>query len=124
MTFQEFKTQLSSDLWEAFTKYYYIYDSDYPQAVGKVKDQITTLIEGMKVMDDDISLDELDQLINDLVPFIYKSQIGNLTQDDLDYWGECFWTDLTRWASKDSHWYDREIGGIYDESVEGGLYAK
>ncbi len=78
----------------------------------------------MKVMEDDISADEVDKLINDLVPFIYKSQIDNLTQDDLDYWGECFWSDLTRWASKDNYWYDREKGGIYDESVEGGLYSK
>lgn len=32
--------------------------------------------------------------------------------------------DLTTWANNDGFWYDREKGGIYDDSEENGLYGK
>ena len=124
MTFSEFKTQLSADLWETFTETYYVYDNDDSKNIEDVKDHITNLIEGIKVVEDDISEEEVDKLIEDLVPFIYKNQLDHLDKDDLEFFGETFWCSLTSWASKDSFWYDREIGGIYDDNDEGGLYAK
>lgn len=124
MNFQEFKTQLSADLWEEFSESYYVYESDDPKAIDNVKEHITTLIEGIRVMEDSISEEEADKLINNNVSFIFKSQLDDLSQDDLGYWGELFWFDLISWANKDHYWYDREKGGVYDDNIEGGLYSK
>ena len=124
MNFTEFKKQLSADLWETFTESYYVYDSDDPRNIDKAKNQINSLIESIKVVNDDISEEEKEKLCDALIPFIYENQLDNLGQEDLEYFGETFWYDLTTWANKDGFWYDREKGGIYDDNVEGGLYSK
>ena len=124
MIFTEFKKQLFTDLWETFTESYYVYDSDDPKNIDNVKDKINSLIDSIQVVEDNLSEEELDKLIDSLIPFITKSQYENLGQEDLEYFGETFWYELTKWANKDGFWYDREKGGIYDDNVEGGLYSK
>ena len=124
MNFTEFKKQLSVDLWETFTESYYVYDSDDPKNIDKVKDQLDSLIESIQIVNDDISEEEKEKLCDKLIPFIYKSQLDNLGQEDLEYFGEIFWFDLISWANKDVFWYDRMKGGIYDDNEEGGLYSK
>ena len=124
MNFTEFKKQLSADLWETFTESYYVYDSDDPRNIDKAKNQINSLIESIKVVNDDISEEEKEKLCDALIPFIYENQLDNLGQEDLGYFGETFWYDLTTWANKDGFWYDREKGGIYDDNEAGGLYSK
>ena len=124
MNLTEFKKQLSVDLWETFTESYYVYDSDDPRNIDKVKDQLNSLIESIQVVNDDISEEEKEKLCDALIPFIYENQLDNLGQEDLDYFGEIFWFDLISWANKDGFWYDRMKGGIYDDNEEGGLYSK
>lgn len=124
MNFTEFKNQLFKDLWDEFSGYYYIYESDDSRHINRVKDKIISLIESIQVVEDILSEEELDKLSDELVPFIYKSQLEDLGQEDLEYFGETFWYDLTTWANKDGLRYDREKGGIYDDNVEGGLYSK
>ena len=124
MNFAEFKKQLSADQWETFTESYYVYDSDDPKNIDKVKDQLDSLIESIQVVNDDISEEGKEKLCDALIPFIYENQLDNLGQEDLEYFGEIFWFDLISWANKDGFWYDRMKGGIYDDNEEGGLYSK
>ncbi len=124
MNFTEFKKQLFTDLWDTFTENYYVYESDDPKKIDHVKDKINSLIDSIKVVEDNLSEEELDKLNDSCVPFIHKSQYDNLDHEDLEYFGETFWYDLTTWANKDGFWYDREKGGIYDDNDEDGLYSK
>ena len=124
MNFTQFKQQLSADLWESFTENFYIYESDAPQNIANVKKQINSLLESIQAVDDGISEEEEEKLIDELIPFIYKSQLDNLGQEDLEYFGELFWFNLSTWATRDGFWYDREKGGIYDDNDEDGLYSK
>ena len=124
MTFTEFKKQLFADLWETFTECYYVYECDDSQNIENVKNYINSLIDSIQVVEDDLSEEEIDKLIDSLVPFISKRQYDNLGQEDLEYFGETFWSDLTRWANNDRFWFDREKGGIYDDNDEDGFYSK
>lgn len=124
MNFPDFKKQLFKDLWDEFSECYYIYESDDSRHINRVKDKINSLTQSIQVVEDILSEEELDELNDALVPFIYKSQLENLGQEDLEYFGETFWFDLISWANKDGFWYDREKGGIYDDNEEGGLYSK
>ena len=124
MNFRQFKQHLSADLWESFTENFYIYDSDDPQNIANVKSQINSLLESIQVVDDDISEEEKDKLIDADIPFIFKSQHDQPGQEDLEYFGELFWFNLSTWATRDGFWYDREKGGIYDDNDEDGLYSK
>jgi hypothetical protein len=124
MIFSEFKKQLFTDLWETCTERYYVYESDDPKNIDNVQDKINSLIDSIQVVEDNLSEEELDKLMDSLVPFISKSQYDNLDQEDLEYFGETFWYELTKWANKDGFWYDREKGGIYDDNDEEGLYGK
>ena len=124
MNFSQFKQQLSADLWESFTENFYIYESDAPQNIANVKKQINSLLESIQAVDDGISEEEEEKLIDELIPFIYKSQLDNLGQEDLEYFGELIWYNLYTWAIRDRFWYDREKGGIYDDNDEDGLYSK
>jgi hypothetical protein len=124
MIFSEFKKQLFTDLWETFTESYYVYESDDSKNIDNVKNTINSLIDSIQVVEDNLSEEELDKMIDSLIPFISKSQYDNLCQEDLEYFGETFWYDLTTWANNDGFWYGREKGGIYDDSEENGLYGK
>ena len=124
MIFSEFKKQLFTDLWKTFTESYYVYESDDPKNIDNVKNKINSLIDSIQVVEDNLSEEELDKMIDSLIPFISKSQYDNLCQEDLEYFGETFWYDLTTWANNDGFWYGREKGGIYDDSEENGLYGK
>ena len=124
MDFQEFKKQLFADLWEVFNENYYVNDSDEADHIDRVKNYITSKIDAIQVVEDDITEDEEEELMDDGINFIYKMRLNDLDTEDVENFGELLWYDLTRWASKDRFWYDREKGGIYDENDEGGLYAK
>jgi hypothetical protein len=124
MIFSEFKKQLFTDLWETFTESYYVYESDDSKIIDNVKNKINSLIDSIQVVEDNLSEEELDKMIDSLIPFISKSQYDNLCQEDLEYFGETFWCYLTTWANEDSFWYDREKGSIYDDNEENGLYGK
>lgn len=103
---------------------FYVYDSDDPKNIDKVKDQLDSLIESIEIVNDDISEEEKEKSCDKLIPFIYKSQLDNLGQEDLEYFGEIFWFDLISWANKDGFWYDRMKVGIYEDNEKGGLYSK
>ena len=124
MDFQEFKKQLFADLWEVFNENYYVNDSDEAEHIDRVKNYITSKIDAIQVVDDDITEDEEEKLMDDGINFIYKMRLNDLDTEDVETFGELLWNRLTEWASKDRFWYDREKGGIYDENDEGGLYAK
>ena len=124
MDFQEFKKQLFADLWEVFNENYYVNDSDEADQIDRVKNYITSKIDALQVVEDDITEDEEEELMDDGINFIYKMRLNDLDTEDVENFGELLWYDLTHWASKDRFWYDREKGGIYDENDEGGLYAK
>ena len=124
MDFQEFKKQLFADLWEVFNENYYVNDSDEAEHIDRVKNYIASKIDAIQVVEDDITEDEEEELMDDGINFIYKMRLNDLDTEDVENFGELLWYDLTNWASQDRFWYDREKGGIYDENDEGGLYAK
>ena len=121
MNFAEFKKHLSEDLFEVFSDCFYIYDSEDPSEIDKVKNRINEMIESIPVVDDNISEEELEKME---VICIFKKRLDNLNQEDLAIFGEMFWYNLIDWANKDSFWYGREKGSVYDDNVEGGLYSK
>lgn len=123
MNFTEFKKQLFADLWEVFTENYYVNEDDAPEAIN-VKNKINCLIDSVQVVEDTISEEETDQLIDSHVKFIYRRNDDNYTQDDLAFIGELLWFDLVNWVNNDRYWFTREKGSVYDENVEGSLYSK
>lgn len=123
MNFTEFKKQLFADLWEVFTENYYVNEDDAPEAIN-VKNKINCLIDSVQVVEDTISEEETDQLIDSHVKFIYRRNDDNYTQDDLAFIGELLWCDLVNWVNNDRYWFTREKGSVYDENVEGSLYSK
>ena len=124
MNFQEFKKQLFADLWEVFNENYYVNDSDEADHIDRVKNYITNKIDAIQVVEDDITEDDEEKLMDANILFLYKKRLNDLDTEDVENFGELLWYDLTNWASQDRFWYDREKGGIYDENDEGGLYAK
>ena len=123
MNFTEFKKQLFADLWEVFTENYYVNEDDAPEAII-VKNKINCLIDSVQVVEDTISEEETEQLIDSHVKFIYRRNDDNYTQDDLAFIGELLWFDLVNWVNNDRYWFTREKGSVYDENVEGSLYSK
>ena len=123
MNFTEFKKQLFADLWEVFTENYYVNEDDAPEAIN-VKNKINCLIDSVQLVEDTISEEETDQLIDSHVKFIYRRNDDNYTQDDLAFIGELLWFDLVNWVNNDRYWFTREKGSVYDENVEGSLYSK
>ena len=123
MNFTEFKKQLFADLWEVFTENYYVNEDDAPEAIN-VKNKINCLIDSVQVVEDTISEEETEQLIDSHVKFIYRRNDDNYTQDDLAFIGELLWCDLVNWVNNDRYWFTREKGSVYDENVEGSLYSK
>ena len=123
MNFTEFKKQLFADLWEVFTENYYVNEDDAPEAIN-VKNKINCLIDSVQVVEDTISEEETEQLIDSQVKFIYRRNDDNYTQDDLAFIGELLWFDLVNWVNNDRYWFTREKGSVYDENVEGSLYSK
>ena len=123
MNFTEFKKQLFADLWEVFNENYYVNEDDSPEAIN-VKNKINSLIDSVQVVENTISDEETDQLIENNVTFIYRSNDDNYTQDDLAYIGELLWCRLVDWANYDSNWFTCEKGSVYDENEEGSLYSK
>ena len=120
MNFTEFKKQLFADLWEVFTENYYVNEDDAPEAIN-VKNKINCLIDSVQVVEDTISEEETEQLIDSHVKFIYRRNDDNYTQDDLAFIGELLWFDLVNWVNNDRYWFTREKGSVYDENVEGSL---
>ena len=123
MNFTEFKKQLFADLWEVFTENYYVNEDDAPEAIN-VKNKINCLIDSVQLVEDTISEEETEQLIDSHVKFIYRRNDDNYTQDDLAFIGELLWFDLVNWVNNDRYWFTREKGSVYDENVEGSLYSK
>lgn len=123
MNFTEFKKQLFADLWEIFTENYYVNEDDAPEAIN-VKNKINCLIDSVQLVEDTISEEETEQLIDSHVKFIYRRNDDNYTQDDLAFIGELLWFDLVNWVNNDRYWFTREKGSVYDENVEGSLYSK
>ena len=121
MNFAEFKKHLSEDLLEVFSDSFYVYDSDDPSEIDNVKNRINEMIESIPVVDDNISDEELEEME---VTCIFKNQLDNLEQEDLEIFGEMLWYKLIDWAKKDRFWHDREKGSVYDDNVEGGLCSK
>lgn len=125
MKLEELKKQLSEDLLDEFSNNFRVYKED---TLDDVKEKISSLFDGIKIIDNEDfyieNEEELSKLIDSDIDFLWRSKIDNLDQDDLEFWGERFWSNLLSWARESKKWYDREKGSMYDDEDENSLYYK